>query len=123
MADTPSRSKKEQVKRAQRLREQIERLKRGRPEEETAGRSLREQIEKRAAEKGSNSPRRHGEELNHWVIGSLSHCPAQYLIVEKQLSWLSRPPNVCLDLPASFNTVHLINGAGIRGGLAVARNK
>jgi len=59
MADKPSRSKKEQIKRAQQLRQQIERLKQGRPADETAGRSLREQIEERAAE--SNSPRRHGD--------------------------------------------------------------
>ncbi|HTC94061.1 MAG TPA: hypothetical protein VK699_11450 [Terriglobales bacterium] len=59
MADTPPYSKKEQIKRAQQLREQIERLKRGQPADETAGRSLREQIEERATE--SNSPRRHGD--------------------------------------------------------------
>jgi len=65
MADTPSRSKKEQIKRAQQLRQQIERLKQGRPAGDTAGHSLREQIEERAAEQkkpeNSSSPRRHGD--------------------------------------------------------------
>jgi hypothetical protein len=52
MADNSLRSRKEQAKRAQRLRQQIEQLKQGRPADETAGRagSLREQIEARAAE-------------------------------------------------------------------------
>jgi len=52
MADKSSRSRKEQAKRAQRLRQQIEQLKRGQPADESAGRagSLREQVEARAAE-------------------------------------------------------------------------
>jgi hypothetical protein len=52
MADKFLRSRKEQAKRAQRLRQQIEQVKQGRPADETAGRAglLREQIEARAAE-------------------------------------------------------------------------
>lgn len=52
MAEKSSRAKKEQAKRAQRLREQIERLKQGQSVERDADKadSLREQIEARAAE-------------------------------------------------------------------------
>lgn len=51
MADKSLRARKEQAKRAQRLRQQIEQLKQGQPADETTGRpvSLREQIEARAA--------------------------------------------------------------------------
>lgn len=54
MADEPSPAKKEQLKRAQRLHQQIERLKQGQPASpapKDAGQgSLREQIESRVAE-------------------------------------------------------------------------
>jgi hypothetical protein len=54
MAEVPSRPKKEQVKRAQRLHQQIERLKQGQPASRESkaseqGGSLREQIESRVA--------------------------------------------------------------------------
>lgn len=56
MAEKSSRAKKEQAKRAQRLREQIERLKQGKSVERDAHKadSLREQIEARAAEQSKS---------------------------------------------------------------------
>ena len=59
MADTTSRMKKEQAKRAQRLRQQIERLKQDQPADKSAGQgsSLREQIEVRAAEQKKSAER------------------------------------------------------------------
>jgi hypothetical protein len=61
MADEPSPPKKEQIKRAQRLHQQIERLKRGQPVSRESkapeqGGSLREQIESRVA--GQKKPTR-----------------------------------------------------------------
>ena len=55
MADVPSRAKKEQIKRAQRLHQQIERLKQGQPVSGASnspgrGGSLREHIDSRVAE-------------------------------------------------------------------------
>lgn len=52
MADEPSQAEQGQIERAQRLRQQIERLKKGRPKDKSSehDKSLREQIEERAAE-------------------------------------------------------------------------
>ena len=51
MAEELSHTQQGQRERARRLREQIERLKTGKTEDQTSGdRSLREQIEERAAE-------------------------------------------------------------------------
>jgi hypothetical protein len=64
MADAPTPPKKEQIKRAQRLHQQIERLKQGQPvsrgpKAPGKGGSLREQIETRVAGQKKPTTREH----------------------------------------------------------------
>ena len=53
--ETPSHTQQGQIERARRLREQIEKLKSGKPDGESDGQSIREQVEKRARKSRQSS--------------------------------------------------------------------